>query len=70
MQVVSALKAAAKSGVVTHVTMTDDSSYSSNFSKLEAAGVDVHLYPDNSTRSTSMPRSSSPMQGPCRKKRS
>lgn len=48
-QVVSALKAAAKSGVVTHVTMTDDSSYSSNFSKLEAAGVDVHLYPDNTT---------------------
>lgn len=48
-QVVSALVAAAKSGVVTHVTMTDDSSYSSNFSKLEAAGVDVHLYPDTSS---------------------
>jgi cardiolipin synthase len=48
-QVVSALIAAARSGVVTHVTMTDDSSYSSNFSKLEAAGVDVHLYPDTSS---------------------
>lgn len=45
-QVVSALISAAKSGVATHVIMTDDSSYSSNFSKLEAAGVDIHLYPD------------------------
>ena len=48
-QVVSALIAAAKSGVVTHVIMTDDRSYSSNFSKLEAAGADVHLYPDTSS---------------------
>jgi phosphatidylserine/phosphatidylglycerophosphate/cardiolipin synthase-like enzyme len=48
-QVVSALVQAARSGIVTHVTMTDDSSYSSNFSKLEAAGVDVHLYPDTSS---------------------
>jgi cardiolipin synthase A/B len=48
-QVVAALIAAARSGVATHVTMTEDSSYRSNFSKLEAAGVDVHLYPDNSS---------------------
>jgi cardiolipin synthase A/B len=48
-QVVSALIAAAKSGVATRVIMTDDSSYSANFSKLEAAGVDVHLYPDTSS---------------------
>ncbi len=48
-QVVSALIAAARSGVVTHVIMTDDSAYSSNFSKLVAGGVDVHLYPDTSS---------------------
>jgi cardiolipin synthase len=48
-QVVSALIAAARSGVVTHVIMTDDSAYGSNFSKLVAAGVDVHLYPDTSS---------------------
>jgi cardiolipin synthase A/B len=48
-KVVSALATAAKSRVVVHVTMTDDSSYSYNFSKLEAAGVDVHLYPDTSS---------------------
>jgi phosphatidylserine/phosphatidylglycerophosphate/cardiolipin synthase-like enzyme len=47
--VVSALIAAAKSGVVTHVIMTDESAYRSNFSKLVAAGVDVHLYPDDSS---------------------
>jgi phosphatidylserine/phosphatidylglycerophosphate/cardiolipin synthase-like enzyme len=47
-QVVSALIAAARSGIVTHVIMTDDSAYSSNFSKLLAAGVDVHVYPDTS----------------------
>jgi phosphatidylserine/phosphatidylglycerophosphate/cardiolipin synthase-like enzyme len=27
--------------------MTYDSSYDSNFSKLEAGGVDIHLYPDD-----------------------
>jgi cardiolipin synthase A/B len=48
-QVVSALVAAARSGVVTHVIMTEDSAYSSNFSKLVAAGVHVHLYPDTSS---------------------
>ncbi len=48
-QVVSALVADARSGIVTHVIMTDDSAYSSNFSKLVAAGVDVHLYPDTSS---------------------
>jgi phosphatidylserine/phosphatidylglycerophosphate/cardiolipin synthase-like enzyme len=48
-QVVSALGAAARSGVVVHVIMTDDNSYSYNFSKLEAAGVHVHLYPDTSS---------------------
>jgi phosphatidylserine/phosphatidylglycerophosphate/cardiolipin synthase-like enzyme len=48
-QVVSALMAAARSGIVTHVIMTDDSAYSSNFSKLLAAGVDVHVYPDTSS---------------------
>jgi phosphatidylserine/phosphatidylglycerophosphate/cardiolipin synthase-like enzyme len=45
--VVSALTSAAKSGVATHVIMTYDSSYDSNFSKLEAGGVDIHLYPDD-----------------------
>ena len=48
-EVVSALVAAARSGIVTHVIMTDDSAYGSNFSKLVAAGVDVHLYPDTSS---------------------
>jgi len=48
-QVVSALVDAARSGIVTHVTMTDDSSYRSNFSKLVAAGVDLRLYPDTSS---------------------
>jgi cardiolipin synthase A/B len=48
-QVVSALVAAARSGIVTHVIMTNDSAYGSNFSKLVAAGVDVHLYPDTSS---------------------
>jgi hypothetical protein len=48
-QVVSALVAAARSGVATHVTMTADSAYSSNFSKLVTAGVGLHFYPDNSS---------------------
>lgn len=48
-EVVSALVAAARSGIVTHVIMTDDSAYGPNFSKLVAAGVDVHLYPDTSS---------------------
>jgi phosphatidylserine/phosphatidylglycerophosphate/cardiolipin synthase-like enzyme len=47
-RVVSALVAAARSGVATHVIMTDDSSYRSELAQLEAAGVDVHLYPDTS----------------------
>ncbi|HUC14217.1 MAG TPA: phospholipase D-like domain-containing protein, partial [Acidimicrobiales bacterium] len=48
-QVVSALVSAARAGVVTHVIMTEDSAYSANLSKLVAAGVDVHLYPDTSS---------------------
>ncbi|MGO9660118.1 MAG: phospholipase D-like domain-containing protein [Acidimicrobiales bacterium] len=48
-QVVSALGAAARAGVTTHVTMTDDSSYRSEFSSLVAAGLGVHLYPDTAS---------------------
>ena len=48
-EVVSALVAAARSGIVTHLIMTDDSAYGANFSKLVASGVDVHLYPDTAS---------------------
>jgi phosphatidylserine/phosphatidylglycerophosphate/cardiolipin synthase-like enzyme len=48
-QVVAALSAAARSGVVTRVTMTYDSDYSSELSELVAAGVGVHVYPSTSS---------------------
>jgi phosphatidylserine/phosphatidylglycerophosphate/cardiolipin synthase-like enzyme len=41
--VIAALAAAARRGVVVHVTMTYDSSWASAFRELEAAGVKVHV---------------------------
>jgi phosphatidylserine/phosphatidylglycerophosphate/cardiolipin synthase-like enzyme len=48
-QVVSALVAKARSGVMVQLTMTYDSSYRSEFAELVAAGVGLHLYPDTSS---------------------
>jgi cardiolipin synthase A/B len=47
--IVTALVNAADRGVTVHVTMVRDSSYYTEFDKLVAAGVVVHLYPDSET---------------------
>jgi phosphatidylserine/phosphatidylglycerophosphate/cardiolipin synthase-like enzyme len=53
--IVSALEAACQRGVVVHIAMVDDStkapfsSYSTQFTALEAAGCGVHTYPDTTT---------------------
>ena len=47
--IVSALEAASARGVAVHVAMVSQSSYSTEFRALEAAGCGVHVYPDTQT---------------------
>jgi phosphatidylserine/phosphatidylglycerophosphate/cardiolipin synthase-like enzyme len=47
--IVSALEAASQRGVSVHVAMVSQSSYSSEFRALEAAGCGVHVYPNTQT---------------------
>ncbi len=47
--IVSALEAACKRGVAVQITMTDLTTYASNFAALESAGCGVHLYANTST---------------------
>jgi cardiolipin synthase len=45
--IVAALEAACQRGVTTHITMTNQTEYHSEFSALEAAGCGVHVYADS-----------------------
>jgi phosphatidylserine/phosphatidylglycerophosphate/cardiolipin synthase-like enzyme len=47
--IVSALEAACQRGVTVHITMVANSSYTSNFNALTAAGCGVYLYPNTQT---------------------
>jgi cardiolipin synthase len=47
--IVSALEAACTRGVTVHITMVANSSYTTNFNALTAAGCGVYLYPDTNT---------------------
>jgi cardiolipin synthase len=47
--IVTALENACHRGVTVNITMTNDGSYTSEFSALEAAGCGVHVYPDTNS---------------------
>lgn len=47
--IVSALEAACARGVTVNIAMVSQSSYSTEFKALEAAGCGVHVYPDTQT---------------------
>ncbi len=47
--IVAALQARCRAGVVVHITMTANPNYQANFDALVAAGCGVHLYPNTPT---------------------